>query len=158
RERYPSAKELAEDLKRFETGQLVSAHQYSVWALAQRWFRYHRVSMAVVAGCFVVLTAMGLVSLRRLIREHLAEARRNQLLLVQARSSLDRDPTATVAWLKQYPADATEWRAVRDAVVQAENEGIAKHVIRSDLALPALSPDGKMLVTSTNQEVQVWDA
>ncbi len=42
RDRYSTAKELAEDLKRFQTGQLVSTHAYTSWALARRWTRRNR--------------------------------------------------------------------------------------------------------------------
>jgi serine/threonine protein kinase len=37
--RYPSARELAEDLRRFQTGQLVGAHRYTVWDLLGRFAR-----------------------------------------------------------------------------------------------------------------------
>ncbi len=38
-DRYPSAKELAEDLKRWTSGRLVGAHQYSMSQLANRWIK-----------------------------------------------------------------------------------------------------------------------
>jgi len=38
-DRYPNGKELAEDLKRFQTGQLVGAHEYSRSTLVGRWLR-----------------------------------------------------------------------------------------------------------------------
>ena len=41
-DRYRSAAELVEELKRFQTGQLVRAHRYSPAALARRWLRRHR--------------------------------------------------------------------------------------------------------------------
>jgi serine/threonine protein kinase len=41
-ERYASARELAEDLKRFQTGQLVSAHTYSLINLIGRRLRRYR--------------------------------------------------------------------------------------------------------------------
>ena len=43
----PTAKELAEDLKRFQTGKLVTAHDYSAWTLARRWLKRYRAAVAV---------------------------------------------------------------------------------------------------------------
>ena len=47
-ERYPTAAELAADLRRFETGQLVTVHAYSTRELLARWVRRNRT--AVVGG------------------------------------------------------------------------------------------------------------
>jgi serine/threonine protein kinase len=48
-DRYPSAKELAADLKAFATGRLVSAMSYSRWMLLRRWVTRHRGPVAVAA-------------------------------------------------------------------------------------------------------------
>ena len=53
--RYSSAKQLAEDLRRFETGQLVSVHEYSTAALVKRWMRRHRAAVSVAVVMVVVL-------------------------------------------------------------------------------------------------------
>jgi serine/threonine protein kinase len=55
-ERYPSAFDLAEDLKRFQTGQLVAARRYSPLARARRWVGRHPAT-----------TLIGLLSLGALI-------------------------------------------------------------------------------------------
>jgi serine/threonine protein kinase len=46
-QRYPSAFELAEDLKRFQTGQLVAARHYSLAIRVGRWTRKHPGAVAV---------------------------------------------------------------------------------------------------------------
>ena len=48
--RYLTASELAQDLKRFETGQLVGAHRYTVGELMRRWLRRHRVAIGVATA------------------------------------------------------------------------------------------------------------
>ncbi len=68
-ERYRNAKELADDLKKFQTGQLVGAHRYSTWELAKRWIRRHRTPVVVAAIAIVLMTGLGLASLRRIVRE-----------------------------------------------------------------------------------------
>jgi tetratricopeptide (TPR) repeat protein len=59
--RYPTARELAEDLRRFQTGQLVSAHRYSPGELLRRWVRQHRavVTVAAVLGLALVTAIVG---------------------------------------------------------------------------------------------------
>jgi len=67
-DRYPSARELAEDLRRYATGQLVSAHHYSPAEHLRRFARRHRAALAVAtvltAGLLVTL-AWGLYSTKR---------------------------------------------------------------------------------------------
>ncbi len=67
--RYPTARELAEDLRRFQTGQLVGAHRYSRWELTRRWLRRHRTPVAVAAVAVVLLAALAAVSVSRIVRE-----------------------------------------------------------------------------------------
>ncbi len=67
--RYATARELAADLERFQTGQLVGAHSYSRWALVRRWLRRHRGAVTVGALSLVALVALGVVSVRNVVRE-----------------------------------------------------------------------------------------
>jgi tetratricopeptide (TPR) repeat protein/tRNA A-37 threonylcarbamoyl transferase component Bud32 len=67
--RYPSGRELADDLRRFQSGQLVGAHRYSMRQLLGRWLRRHRTAVAVAGVAALVLLAVGGLSLRRIIIE-----------------------------------------------------------------------------------------
>jgi tetratricopeptide (TPR) repeat protein len=81
-DRYPSARELAADLSRFQTGQLVSAHHYSTRELLRRFVRRHRGALLVAAAltaALVVAVAAGFVGVRRQAR--LAEAERDRARL-----------------------------------------------------------------------------
>jgi hypothetical protein len=122
--RYPTAKELAEDLKRFQTGQLVSAHSYSRMALVRRWIGRYRLPVALAAAFLLVLALVGVTSLRRIVREKnraeaacaqaesqkwAAEASRNDLILVQARNS----PAALRLHANNRPGiNCSAWRNV----------------------------------------------
>jgi hypothetical protein len=67
--RYPTARELAEDLRRFLTGQLVSAHRYSPGQLLRRWVRHHRAAVTVAAVLGLALaTAVAGSAVRRQAR------------------------------------------------------------------------------------------
>ncbi|MGE0551281.1 MAG: protein kinase [Kofleriaceae bacterium] len=68
-DRYATAGELANDLKKFQTGQLVGVHHYTTWQLIRRWVRRHRATVAVTVTAAAVLIALGAVSVDRIIRE-----------------------------------------------------------------------------------------
>jgi serine/threonine protein kinase/tetratricopeptide (TPR) repeat protein len=68
-QRYPSAGELAADLERFQTGQLVGAHRYSTWQLVRRWVRRHRATVTVAAVLITVLVAVSVIGIQRIRRE-----------------------------------------------------------------------------------------
>ena len=57
--RYATARELAEELRRFAAGKLVATHAYSAWQLLARWARRHR---AVLLASAIFLTALAVVS------------------------------------------------------------------------------------------------
>jgi tetratricopeptide (TPR) repeat protein len=80
--RYPTAGELAADLRRFETGQLVSVHSYSGWELVRRWVRRHKapvlVGTALGAGLLASLV-LGIAGVKREARR--AEAERDKARL-----------------------------------------------------------------------------
>jgi serine/threonine protein kinase len=59
--RYPSAFELADDLKRFAGGQLVAARRYSPLARAGRFAARHPIAVGVA---FTIVTALAALSLR----------------------------------------------------------------------------------------------
>src|SRR5262249_17731052 len=95
-QRYDSAKELAEDLRRFQSGQLVSAQSYSPAALLRRWLVRHRRAVAIATGLVLVLGAAASVSLRQIIvartiaekQRALAEARSDELRMTHAKTIL----------------------------------------------------------------------
>jgi tetratricopeptide (TPR) repeat protein len=81
-ERYPSARELAADLRRFQTGQLVSAYRYSTRELLRRFVSRHRAAVIVASAltaALVVAVATGFVAVRRQAR--VAEAERDRARL-----------------------------------------------------------------------------
>jgi tetratricopeptide (TPR) repeat protein len=81
-DRYPTAQELAADLRRFEAGQLVSVHQYSSMDLFRRWVARNRVAVtvgAILALGLVASMAAGIVGVRREAKR--AEAERDKARL-----------------------------------------------------------------------------
>ncbi len=91
--RYPTARELADDLRRFQTGQLVGAHQYSLGQLLRRWLRRHRAIVAVVAVAVVVLAVGGGLAIRRILAaEQHADAER--VIAVEQKGLAERNAMA----------------------------------------------------------------
>jgi WD40 repeat protein/tRNA A-37 threonylcarbamoyl transferase component Bud32 len=68
-ERYPTAEGLADDLRRFQTGQLVGAHRYSTWQRLRRWVGRHRGAVATAAVALVALAGFAGLSVSRIARE-----------------------------------------------------------------------------------------
>ncbi len=172
-ERYATAGELAADLKRFETGQLVSAHAYSLRQLVRRWVARHRTTVVIGAVAFAAIATTGALSLRRVVRARAvavaerarADEQRDRaereserarrwsagLTLLQARNSLDRDPTQALAWLKHLEIDEDNVTSVREIAHSALAAGAARVVLEREDPVSvfnvAFSPDGAALAT-----------
>jgi serine/threonine protein kinase len=133
-DRYPSARELAAELRRFTTGQLVSAHSYTSSELFTRWVRRYRGVIMVSTAAAILLSVLGVLSLKRIVAERdqaevaqaRAAARADEITIVQARSWLDRDPSVALAWIKGLSPDSDRWSAARLIV----SESIARGVYR----------------------------
>jgi|JI10StandDraft_1071094.scaffolds.fasta_scaffold01858_25 WD40 repeat protein len=67
--RYPTAAALADDLRRFATGQLVSAHHYGRGERLRRFARRNRGALAIAAAAAVALGVTGALSIRRVVHE-----------------------------------------------------------------------------------------
>jgi WD40 repeat protein len=167
-DRYATAKELAADLARYRTGQLVGAHHYTPARLALRFARRHKAAFLAGAAFVTALTVSGAFGLRGIVRERdraeaaraQAEARTHELTMIHARSALERDPTEAVAWLETYPETGPSWREVATIAAQAEHRGVARWVHelfpRSWIRDLRLSSDGTVAVLCDEmQEIKV---
>jgi WD40 repeat protein len=174
-DRYRSARELAEDLRRFETGQIVGAHRYSTLDLLRRFMRRWRAPLAVAAAALVALSIGGVVGVRRIIAERVraeqqraaaeaaqreALARADELTLVQARAALERDPSQALAWLQGLSPGFGRWSAARVIAADAAARGLAATLRGHEKLLNVIvfSPDGRTLVTASDDHTaRLWD-
>ena len=160
-QRYPSARELAAELKRFQSGQLVDAHSYTAWQLLKRWLSRFRAAVAVGATALVVVVAVAVYGFVRTVnaRER-AVARADELTVAQARSWLDRDPTRTITLLADLSPNSSQWSRARVIAADAQSRGMARvfegHTGR--VTSVDVSPDGRHTVSaSADHTVRVWD-
>ncbi|HUQ07771.1 MAG TPA: serine/threonine-protein kinase [Kofleriaceae bacterium] len=68
-DRYPTAQALAEELRRFQTGQLVAAHDYSLRERLARFVRRHRAAVTVTAIAVLAFAILGTLAVRRIVVE-----------------------------------------------------------------------------------------
>jgi WD40 repeat protein len=176
--RYPTARELAEDLRRFQTGQLVAARDYSAAQRLGRWIRQHRSLVAVAAISTAVLAVVGTTSIVGIIEAQRraeasaaeaevarvsAEAQAARLLLAQARSAVERDPATALAWLKRLLASpavsAIDLEEVRVLVADARARGITSRALEGAADVVDLqgTADGVAVSRSGSGALGIWD-
>ncbi len=68
-DRYPHAGELADELRRFMTGQLVSAHRYTALQRVTRFVRRHRAAVAIGAVAAITIAVGGTYAVRSIVHE-----------------------------------------------------------------------------------------
>jgi tRNA A-37 threonylcarbamoyl transferase component Bud32/tetratricopeptide (TPR) repeat protein len=68
-DRYPTAAEVAGELKRFQNGQLVTAHRYTTRELVRRWLARHRGITVVSALALAILVVTSALGVRRIVAE-----------------------------------------------------------------------------------------
>ncbi len=180
--RYPTAKALAEDLRRFLAGQLVGVHLYTTGEKARRFVRKNRAALGVAAAAFCVLVTAGALFFVRVLKErdratreqataeearkkaveaeHRAVEHADELTLVQARTAVRRDPNEALAWLKTLSQTFTQWSSARVIAADAWVHGPAQVLREQKGAVNHLhlSQDGGRLVTASDDHTaRVYD-
>jgi WD40 repeat protein/tRNA A-37 threonylcarbamoyl transferase component Bud32 len=161
--RYVTAGELAQDLKRFQTGQLVAAHRYTRSQLLRRFVGRHRVAITVGALSVAAIAAVGTVSIQRIIAEtRIAEARRNALLEERSRSEVLADhPGVALPYLLEASRAGGRDEALGFLIAEAIRSfdaQIARLQIEETTGRIAVSTDGTHIATSGGGEVKLWSA
>lgn len=173
--RYPTALELADDLRRFQAGQIVGAHRYSSCELLRRFAGRYRLTLIVGLAALAVITTLSAVGLHRLVAEwrraetkqaEAEEARRiavehaDDLTLMHARAAVEHDPNQALAWLQSLSPSFSRWSAARVVAADARAHGISAVLLGHSGAVNdvAFSRDGSKLATcSDDHTVRVWD-
>ncbi|MCX5742204.1 MAG: WD40 repeat domain-containing serine/threonine-protein kinase [Proteobacteria bacterium] len=172
-DRYATAKELADELRRYAAGQLVRRHEYTMGALLRRWLRRHRTPIAVAASAVVVLAVLLVLGVRGIMHErtraeanariaerNLALVEENSDLLVsgQARRVLDDDPSLAFAWLERLSGNGLARADVHALAVRAAARGVGFELAgpRDDLEHLVLGGPGRAFTGSDDGHVWAW--
>jgi len=138
-DRYATARELAEDLHRYQAGRLVAAHRYSAWTRVVRWLRARRTALAIAAAtCVAITAAVALVVIRSAAAEDLDSAHADtERAASQVR---DKEAARAVAEAQKAAADAkratAETRVVQASVlVDQSREALEAKTLRLEAAL-----------------------
>ncbi len=176
-DRYADAGELATDLKRFETGQLVAARRYTPTQLVRRWLRQYRVVVSVASIALVALSATSIISVERIVTERDRAEVAQQRAEQQTRTSasrlialLEERARAELLAGRAGPALGYLAGALADGVTGGARGFLLAEAMRPFAAeiarLPsstrgvavATSDDGALIATAGTDEVRTWTA
>lgn len=179
--RYPTARAFADDLRRFQTGQIVGAHRYTAWELLLRALRRYRTPIAAAAIALVIVIITVAVSFTRVAAERdraidaeadalaaesaahearrQAEERADILAIQQARLQADNEPMLALDLLRQV-SPAADWRRIRQIAAAVQQRGIPTvlHGHQASISRAVFSPDSRRLATTSDDcTLRIWD-
>ena len=175
RDRYPTARELAAELRRFQTGQLVASHRYTRAQLLRRFVARHRVALAIAAVAAIVVAVGAVISVQQIRGERdvaraergradteraAAVARLDALIIEKADVAVERDdPTTAIAALAALSPGSAELARARivAAAASAAHVPVVLRDLAEDIDDVGVSPDGAQLAISAGHEVRVID-
>ncbi len=157
----PTAADLGEELRRFQTGKLVAAHVYSTWDLVRRFVVRHRAVVGVIAAAVVIIGVLATIAVRRIMGERalaqagradaqrqraVAEERVGELLQEQGRQELlaGSAQRAAVLLAAAYAQSATPSPALR-FLTAAAARGVQRRLRTIDGVVVA-GRDGALIV------------
>ncbi len=185
--RYESAKALADEVQRFESGALVHSYEYKLGDLFRRFIRKHKAMLATAAIAACVLLIGGVVSYLRVVHERdravAAHGKELQARLDEqrareeehrARQLVERESYSSSVLLAQKHAEdgfydlalQALWRAPTNLrnwewgyVLASCNQDLFTFTGHEDRVVDlAASPDGTLFVTASwDNTARVWD-
>jgi WD40 repeat protein len=160
-DRYRSARELAQDLKRFQTGQLVAAHHYTPSQLLWRWVARRRLAVTVGAIAAILLITGGLLSISRILEDKRRDRQRRDVLLEdRARAELlaGHDGRALAYLVGPWREHAGGARGFMMAEAVRPFDALLGSISMADRGKVAVaySADGRLVVAAGAGPVQIW--
>ncbi len=166
RQRYQSAMELAEDVRRFITGSLVQAYRYSLREMMAYYYKRHRpivhsgLTFAAVLACIGVYSYVSILHARDREREQrkVAESQAyvSQIRLVQASLKDNNFPFAPEAlWTTSEGLRNWEWGYLLN---ECSQDRATVTLDASAMSRCAFTSDGRYVIsTAAGRPPQIWD-
>jgi hypothetical protein len=172
-DRFATASELADELRRYAAGQLVASHVYSTGTLVRRWLRRHRAAVAVAAAALALVAVLSAIGVARIIRERdradresalakealrRAEDESDDLVTNQAEGMLAEDPSRTLAWLQRLTRRGLERERTHQLATAAAARGAAYELAGAgdDVEYVVVVSDGVAVTASDDGHVWKW--
>ncbi len=157
-DRHANAGELVDELRRFQSGQLLKAKQYSRPELFRRWFQKYKVVIGIVTVALVVLGVVGTFSISRILDEKRKdERRRNALLEERGRTELLAGQTGrAVAYLFGAGEDNATGGARGLLIADAIRPFEAQLATFPSAAAVILDPSGRIVTLGDDGVLQEW--
>lgn len=163
--RYPSAKALAEELQKFQSGALVGAYNYTFSEIARRYYRKHKAMVNTVGAA---AAAIALVCIFAYINILMARNRERAQRLIAEQEAYLAEIRLADAYMDDYKYDDArrildetlpEKRDVEWAYLAARaSQDIATLDHGAPVTSAQYSPDGKRILTRALPSVILWDA
>lgn len=154
-DRYPSAKALSEDLRRFLAGRLVQVYRYSTREMLRRWLRRNRALLSTVVGALVLLLAFAAYSFRR-IAEQRDEAEAARRVAEDQRGTAERERLRADA--RTTEIEGMTRSLLKDAGSRALVAGRPHEALPQLLQALALAPDDRALRFMVAEALRPVDA
>ncbi|HEY5934587.1 MAG TPA: serine/threonine-protein kinase, partial [Kofleriaceae bacterium] len=116
--RYPTAREMSEDLHKFQTGQLVGAHRYTRGERVRRWLRKYRGMVAVGTIAIAILVGYGAWSIKQIVDERSnAQAQAGYAMTAMDDAKRERDTAITQSLLSRARQYASSGHTAEEMAV-----------------------------------------
>ncbi|MBV8757758.1 MAG: protein kinase [Deltaproteobacteria bacterium] len=157
-ERYASAEQFADDLRRFLTGRLVVARRYTWFDLVRRFVRRYRWRLALAAIVLIGAATQGVIAFQRISSaRNVAQNEADLRFFAEVDATIENDPERAVALLKTYPRSGVRTTRAANMAVEAIMRGVPARIYtpRNTANRLAYSPDGASLALAERYVVEV---
>ncbi|MFT3698854.1 MAG: protein kinase [Kofleriaceae bacterium] len=156
--RYRTAKGLADDLRLYQAGRAVEAHEYTTGERITRFVGRNRAPVASTVIAAMILAVLAVIGVRRILKEKAAaEHTVTALLQEEGRQELlDGDVQRAIAYFEAAPSQTKAYAFMRAAALRELTTVVGDLECGGPVNELAFDPTGTMLVASCHDHVRMW--